>query len=224
MIKRIRIFFSKFGKMLFNLCLYLSIAAAVVLGISRLAAILMTGGQITTSEAAPKARVAIVFGAGLTRDGGPSLVLRDRVAAAAQLYFDGKVERLLMSGDNRFVYYNEPEAMRQYAIGLGVPEEAIVLDYAGRRTYDTCYRAGYIFGVTEAILVTQNFHLPRALILCNAMGLKATGVASDISDYTRSTELVWQIRELPATMVAFIEAYITHPEPVLGDKELIFYD
>lgn len=210
--------------MLFNFLIYLTIAGVVVLGIPRLAAILITSGQINPPENAPKTRVAIVFGAGLYRDGTPSLVLRDRVQAGARLYFDGKVERLLMSGDNRFVYYNEPGAMRDYAISLGVPEDAIVLDYAGRRTYDTCYRAGYIFGVNEAILVTQNFHLPRALILCNALGLKATGVASDISSYTRSTQLVWQIRELPATLVAFIEAYITHPEPVLGDKEPIFYD
>ena len=97
---------------------------------------------------------------------------------AAQLYFSGKVEKLLMSGDNRFVDYNEPEAMRQYARSLGVPEEAIVLDYAGRRTYDTCYRARDIFGVQSAILVTQNFHLPRALFTCNALGIRATGVES----------------------------------------------
>ena len=82
-------------------------------------------------------RVAIVFGAGLRRDGTPTAVLRDRVETAAQLYFDGKVEKLLMSGDNRFENYNEPESMRQHALSLGVPDGAIVLDYAGRRTYDT---------------------------------------------------------------------------------------
>jgi len=76
-----------------------------------------------------------------------------------------------MSGDNRFVEYNEPEAMRQVALSLGVPDQDIVLDYAGRRTYDSCYRAKEIFGVREAILVTQKFHLARALFLCNALGL-----------------------------------------------------
>ena len=92
-------------------------------------------------EDVPPNRVAIVFGAGLRRDGTPTAVLRDRVETAARLYFDGKVERLLMSGDNSFADYNEPESMRQHALSLGVPAEAIVLDYAGRRTYDTCYRA-----------------------------------------------------------------------------------
>ncbi len=100
----------------------------------------------------------------------PPRYLQDRVQTAANLYFAGKVEKLLMSGDNRFVDYNEPAVMRKVALSLGVPEEAIVLDYAGRRTYDTCYRAKAIFGVTEAILVTQAFHLPRAIYLCNRLG------------------------------------------------------
>jgi len=112
-------------------------------------------------ESVPADRVAIVFGAGLQRDGTPSAVLRDRVATAASLYFEGKVQKLLMSGDNRFLDYNEPGSMKAYAISLGVPGEDIVLDYAGRRTYDTCYRAREIFGLDEAILVTQTYHLPR---------------------------------------------------------------
>ena len=120
--------------------------------------------------------MAIVFGAGLSRSGRPTPILRDRVETAAQLYFAGKVEKLLMSGENRFDTYSEPEAMRQYALSLGVPSEAIVLDYAGARTYDTCYRAKAIFGLDSALLVTQGFHLPRALFVCNALGLKAAGV------------------------------------------------
>ena len=79
-------------------------------------------------------RIGIVFGAGLRRDGGPTAILRDRVDTAAQLYFNGKVEKLLMSGDNRFEDYNEPAAMRQHALSLGVPDEAIVLDYADRKS------------------------------------------------------------------------------------------
>src|SRR5512141_2039142 len=111
--------------------------------------------KIYQKEDAPRERVAIVFGAGLRRDGTPTPILRDRVETAAALYFSGKVEKILMSGDNRFVNYNEPESMRQYALSLGVPEEAIVLDNAGRRTYDTCYRAKAIFGVESTLLITQ---------------------------------------------------------------------
>ena len=125
---------------------------------------------------APAWRVAIVFGAGWGWDGRPSPVLRDRIAIAADLYFAGKVEKILMSGDNRFIDYNEPGAMREYALSLGVPDTAIVLDYAGRRTYDTCYRAKEIFMLEQALLVTQSFHLPRAIYTCNQLGLPSAGV------------------------------------------------
>jgi len=167
-------------------------------------------------------RVAIVFGAGLRRDGSPTAVLRDRVQTAVQLYREGKVVKLLMSGDNRFDDYNEPEAMRQYARSLGVPDEAIVLDYAGRRTYDTCYRARHIFGVESAILVTQKFHLSRALFTCNALGVKAVGVVADNYYYLKRSRLYWNIREQFATMTAFWDVYFKKPLPVLGEPEPIF--
>ena len=170
----------------------------------------------------PPGRVAIVFGAGLWRDGSPTPVLRDRVAAAAELYFAGKVQKLLLSGDNRFIDYNEPGAMRDYAISLGVPEQDLVLDYAGRRTYDTCYRAKAIFEIDQAILVTQRFHLPRALFLCNALGIPSTGVSADLRQYWRVSYLYWSVREIPATLVAFWETLVTRPLPVLGDPEPIF--
>jgi len=170
----------------------------------------------------PERKVAIVFGAGLNSDGSVTRVLRDRVDAAAAVYFEGKVEKILVSGDNRFEYYNEPGAMYEYAVSLGIPSEDIVLDYAGRRTYDTCYRAKEIFGVDEAILITQNFHLPRALFLCNNMGISTIGFNANMSYYLKTSRLVWNVRELPATLVAVINAWITHPIPVLGDKEPIF--
>ncbi len=173
-------------------------------------------------ETAPFNRVAIVFGAGLWRDGSPTPVLRDRVATAADLYFQGKVEKILMSGDNRFVYYNEPAAMQEYALHLGVPAEDIVLDYAGRRTYDTCYRAKAIFGVRQATLVTQGFHLPRAVFTCNQLGLEAIGVPADRRVYRRFSRIYWFMRELPASLVALWEVYIWRPVPVLGNPEPIF--
>jgi len=175
--------------------------------------------QVTNVPATP---VAIVFGAGLWRDGTPTNVLRDRIDIAAQLLFAGKVQKILMSGDNRFIDYNEPGAMREYALSLGVPAEAIVLDYAGRRTYDTCYRAKAIFELKDAILVTQSFHLSRALYACNALGLKAIGVASDQHVYRLSSQVYWHLRELPATLTAFFEVHLLRPEPVLGEPEPIY--
>jgi SanA protein len=209
-------------KMLFRLFLWSIIALMIVFGIPRLITEIGAQGRIFTTDTVTKSRVAIVFGAGLQRDGTPSPVLKDRVAAAAQLYFAGKVEKLLMSGDNRFVDYNEPGAMQAYAVSLGVPEGDIVLDYAGRRTYDTCYRAYHIFGVDEAILVTQRYHLPRALFTCNGIGLKSTGVAADMQYYRKFSRVVWNAREVPATLVALWQVWISHPLPVMGDPEPIF--
>jgi SanA protein len=191
-----------------------------LIALPRLIMLQVGSKQIFTEADVPPTRVAIVFGAGLTADGQPTAVLKDRVKTAANLYTSGKVEKILMSGDNRFINYNEPGAMKSFGLLLGVPEDDIVLDYAGRRTYDTCYRAKEIFGLNDAILVTQRFHLFRALYTCNTLGLNAIGVAADLRPYRDSG--FWGIREIPASLVAFIQVHITQPEPVLGDKELIF--
>ncbi|RCK76416.1 MAG: hypothetical protein ANABAC_0567 [Anaerolineae bacterium] len=193
-----------------------------ILLIPRAITALFARPRIFAPETVSPHAVAIVFGAGLRRDGQPTLVLRDRVAMAAQLYSAGVVKKLLMSGDNRFIDYNEPQAMREYARSLGVPDEDIVLDYAGRSTYETCYRAKAIFGVEEAILVTQRFHLPRAIYTCSVLGLKSVGVPADWHPYRRRAILFWHIRELFATLNAFWELHVTRPLPVLGQPEPIF--
>ena len=205
-----------------RLLIYSGIGAAAVVTATRLYTEITARQAIYPVETVPQAPVAIVFGAGLRRDGTPQPVLQDRVAAAVDLYKAGKVKKLLMTGDNRFVDYNEPGAMGEYAISLGVPAEDIVLDYAGRRTYDSCYRARDIFGVSQAILVTQRFHLPRALYLCRSMGLSVTGVSADRREYRKSSLFSWNVRELAATLVAVLEINLTHPLPVLGSLEPIF--
>ena len=200
----------------------LIIMGVLLLGISRLATGVYAHSKTYAAAEVPTRPVAIVFGAGLWRNGTATPVLQDRVQTAANLYFAGKVKKLLMSGDNRFVDYNEPAVMRQLALSLGVPDGAIVLDYAGRRTYDTCYRAKAIFGVNEAILVTQAFHLPRAIYLCNHLGVDSVGVDADLRVYPKSSLLYWNARELLATVAALWDFNIGHPVPVLGDKEPIF--
>jgi SanA protein len=214
--------FKRFGKKMLNLFLILAGLGALLLLGSRLVTGLYARSRTYTPADVPARRVAIVFGAGLKRNGSATLVLQDRVTAAARLYFAGKVEKLLLSGDNRFLDYNEPGAMREVALSLGVPADALVLDYAGRRTYDTCYRAQAIFGVSEAILVTQAFHLPRALYLCNHLGVASVGITADLSRYPRRAVLYWNARELIATTAALWDVHIAHPVPVLGDKEPIF--
>jgi len=212
----------KFLKWTWRLIRTLVLLGLLVLFLPRIITSVYAAFRTFSVEDIAADRVAIVFGAGLRRDGGPTAVLRDRVQTAVQLYQAGKVEKLLMSGDNRFEDYNEPEAMRQYARSLGVPDEAIVLDYAGRRTYDTCYRAKQIFGVQSAILVTQKFHLSRALFTCNALGVKAIGVEADNYYYLKRSRLYWNIREQFATMTAFWDVYFKKPLPVLGEPEPIF--
>lgn len=204
----------------------MGLGAVSLLGmfLPRLITTLYAMNRIYQKENAPSERLAIVFGAGLRRDGTPTPILRDRVETAASLYFSGRVEKLLMSGDNSVLNYNEPEAMRQYALSLGVPDEAIAMDYAGRRTYDTCYRAKTIFGVKSALLVTQKFHLPRALFLCNALGLDASGVEANNRRYRGGSLLVWNIREQLATVGAFLDVYVSGPLPILGEPEPIFVD
>jgi len=170
----------------------------------------------TCVEDVPPRSVAIVLGAGLWPDGSLTPVLADRVITAADLYHAGTVQKLLCSGDNRFVDYNEPQRMLEYAVSLGVPEEAIVLDYAGRRTYDTCYRARDIFGLERVVVVTQRFHAARALYLCDALGVDAVAVLADLQDYT-IRRVTWETREYPALALAWWDVNVRHPLPVLGE-------
>jgi SanA protein len=175
-----------------------------------------SAAQIYASVAAtPSEPVAIVFGAGYWPSGRLSSALADRMETAIALYQAGKVNKLLLSGDNRFVDYNEPEAMARYATERGIPRDDLVLDYAGRRTYDSCYRARDIFGVERAVLVTQAFHLPRALYTCQRLGLEVVGTVADRRPYIRA--LWYQLRELLALTRAWLDLNLFKPLPVLGD-------
>jgi SanA protein len=163
----------------------------------------------------PSAPVAIVFGAGYWPSGRLSDALADRMETAIELYEVGKVNKLLLTGDNRVADYNEPAAMAEYAQARGVPREDLVLDYAGRRTYDSCYRAGVIFGVERAVLVTQAFHLPRAVFTCDRLGLDVVGLVADRHRYVRGSW--YRLRELPALARAWLDLNLIRPLPVLGD-------
>lgn len=169
-------------------------------------------------------RVAVVFGARVLANDRLSTVLRDRVATAIDLYEAGKVDVLVMSGDGRSTDYNEPRAMRRYAMSRGVPAEAIVVDEGGLRTYDTCYRADAIFALEQAVLVTQDFHLDRALYLCNALGVASVGVPADYqrpNGYRAGTIRGQQFRELAATTVAFFDLLRRQEPTVLGEPRPI---
>jgi SanA protein len=158
----------------------------------------------SAAEVPPRA-VAIVFGARVYQGGQPSAMLIDRVKTGADLYRAGKAQVLLMTGDSSRADYDEPGAMRRQALSLGVPDNAIVLDYAGTRTYDSCFRAKHIFGVNQAILVTQGFHLDRALVLCTELGVDSVGVSADYQrpeGYRLASITYSRLREVPAAVSA----------------------
>ena len=213
--KRIIAFLYKWGTIL-------ACAASVILILPRVWVHFRYQSRIFWEQEAPSAPVAIVFGAGLQRNGNPTLILRDRMETAAQLYWTGKAQKLLLSGDNSSQYYNEPKAMYEYALELGLPDSALVLDYAGLRTYDTCLRARDIFGVTQALLVTQHYHLDRALLTCDTLGLEVQGVAADRNPYPRRGFTCWWLRELWTTSAAVWDLFVSPPTNViLGEPEPI---
>lgn len=168
----------------------------------------------------PEKGVAIVLGAGVYPDGTPTPYLKWRIQTAVDLYNAGKVQKLLMSGDNGAAHYNEPEVMGRYAEDLGVPEEDIVLDFAGFNTYDTCYRARYIFDLREAVVVSQGYHVPRAVATCNELGIETVGVAAKHTG--RDFTVPYLAREVLSTNKAVLQI-ITKPQATLmGAPEPIY--
>jgi vancomycin permeability regulator SanA len=177
-----------------------------------------TAGRRVSEAAVPPTAVGIVFGAGAPQ-GSPSPMLAGRLDLAARLYHDGKVRVLLVTGDNSRSHYNEPLVMRDYLLDAGVPRDRIVLDYAGFDTWDSCVRAKKIFGVDRAILITQRFHLPRALTLCRAVGVHAWGVGDDSRPYAPISTAFSYLRELPAGLKAVVDLVVRPGPRFLGPRE-----
>lgn len=170
--------------------------------------------RYTHPEQVPQNKVAIVFGAGLRANGKPTAFLANRIEAAVKLYHLHRVHRLLMTGDNSRLTYNEVVAMQQYAHDLGVPMADITLDYAGFSTYESCYRAHEIFGVDRAVVITQNYHLPRTVYTCDRLGVKTVGLGSpDLEIYGLWGMIPDFRREMFANIKALIEVNITRPRP-----------
>lgn len=178
-----------------------------------------SSGRTYTVGSVPTRDVAVVFGAGVNADKTPSDYLKGRLELAYELWKAGKVKAILVSGDNGEAHYNEPDVMRGYLIAKGVPAAKVVADYAGFDTYATCVRAIRIFGVTSATLVTQSYHLPRALATCRTLGLDAVGVGDEtVKPYSEDTWRAGSLREYPA-MIKMAYDLLSRREPLLGDRE-----
>lgn len=161
--------------------------------------------------------VAVVLGGGI-ENGKPRPLLRDRLIAAAELYKDGEIKKILVSGDNRFDAYNEPKVMSDYLVKeQGIPADAIVADNAGRSTYETCERAKKIFGLEKAVLISESTHLPRAIYLCRHFGIEAVGKASD-GESSSGLRAGQRWREFLARTKASLNVYIIGEQTILGDK------
>ena len=162
--------------------------------------------------------MAIVLGAAVHADGRPSPWLAHRLDVAADLYTSGRVEAILVSGDNRRAGYDEPTVMRDYLTSKGIPSQAIALDYAGFDTYDTCVRARRIFGIERALLVTQDFHEPRAVAICRAVGVDVEGIGGSRARHDRISWAVSWTRERLATIKAAADV-VSRRDPTLGRRE-----
>jgi len=159
----------------------------------------------------PPCQVAIVLGAGVRPDGSPSAMLEDRLATGVELYRAGKVKKLLLSGDHGRVNHDEANAMRRFVLAAGLPSQDVFLDHAGFSTYETMYRARDVFLVRDAIVVTQRFHLPRAVYTARALGLAAWGCEADRRPYLTATRSA--AREWLARCKALLELHLTRPRP-----------
>jgi vancomycin permeability regulator SanA len=167
----------------------------------------------------PPKPVAIVFGAEVYRNGKLSPMLAARVQQAVEVYRLGRVRKILMTGDNSRTDYDEVTAMKRYAAELGVPAEAIYLDYAGFSTYESCYRAGEIFGVREAVVITQGFHLPRAVYTCAHLGMEVVGLeTNDRGNYLKRVMARHMAREMLATVKALWDVHLRKPLPTFLGK------
>lgn len=177
-----------------------------------------SGGETIVSVSSAKpAEAILILGAYVKPNGEVSRMLKDRLDYGYALYKNGKSDRIIVSGDHGTVSYNEVKAMCDYLEAKGIPSDAIFMDHAGFSTYDSVYRMKAIFGVTDAIIVSQKYHVVRAAYISKKLGVATQSVASDTYIYEKM--LSYRIREIGARIKAFVMASILVPEPkYLGEK------
>ena len=151
---------------------------------------------IYSPENAPKTRFTLVLGAGLKKNGQPTDILADRIITACKLIEKGRTDYLIMSGSIRNGHYNEPESMKNYAISRGVAASAILIDGNGTTTFRSCVNVLQNQNPKDILIVTQNFHLPRALLIARAMGMNVFGVQAIIFQFSALKKAFWSIREI----------------------------
>lgn len=168
----------------------------------------------------PSVKVWLVLGARVKQSWAPSDILKDRLDGAKEAYKIGKIQKIIVSGDNGTKTYDEPTNMQAYLVNAGIPEKDIYIDYAGFDTYDSIYRAREIFSVSQVIIFTQNFHLYRSLFIARSLWIEAYGFASDYHIYI--SERRNNLRESLARIKAWFDVKVWHAKPkFLGEKVII---
>ena len=166
----------------------------------------------------PTTTVAMIFGGGLNKDGSLNDMVEDRVLAAVSLFRAGKVQKLMITGDDGRVRVDEVDAMREAVLALGVPTDKVSVDRHGYRTYDSCYRAAKVYDMTNVVAVSQFLHLSRIIFLCSHFGIGTTGVAADFHDYGFGS-FYMNVRELGARLKAWLEINVSSPKPLVLSRE-----
>lgn len=195
----------------------MALLIVAVFGVTN-ALVLKTGGdKIVSAEAvaSENPQAILVLGASVLADGTPSSILQDRLDVGIELYKAGVAPRLIMSGDNGTESYNEVLAMKNYAISQGVASDAIFCDHAGFSTYESMYRAKHVFGIERLVVVTQTYHLYRALYTANEIGIETVGVSSDLHTYQKQSQ--FDLREVPARTKDFFQVLVGVPSTFVGD-------
>ena len=194
-----------------------ALAIVAVFAVTNVVTIVGSKDSIVSADEASisSADAIVVLGASVFADGTPSGILQDRLDDGIALYFARVAPKLIMSGDNGTESYNEVRVMKQYAIARGVPSEDIFCDHAGFSTYESMYRAKYVFGCERIVVATQTYHLYRALWSAKSLGMQATGVPSDYREYQK--QLQYDIREIPARTKDFFKALLRVPSTYVGD-------
>lgn len=209
---------SKLVRIILYVCGGGALCLLLTIGLANLWMHRSASGRTHTVDSTPNRDVALVLGAGLQPDGTPSPYLAARLDIGHDLLARGKVKAILVSGDNQKKNYDEPTAMRDYLIKKGTPADRIVTDHAGLDTYDSCYRARDVFGTRSMTVVSQGYHVPRALAVCRALDLDVVGVGDETG---RQFEDHWSRGERREVLAAVKAAWdiTSHREPILGSRE-----
>ena len=212
------------------ICILLCLAVVGVVFLAGINAYVIgtTKNRILSVDAAAElsdADCILVLGCGVWDDGTPSHMLEDRLVRALELYEQGAAPKLLMSGDHGREDYDEVNAMKTYAVDAGVPSQDIFMDHAGFSTYESMYRAGTIFRAGKVIIVSQGYHLYRAIYIARAMGLDAYGVAADYRPYAGEVsrqvrEALARVKDVGTTLLRVEPTYLGEVIPIWGNGDI----